>query len=140
MEDLVRSCLGFRLGSAWRRVDRLFNRAFKRVGLTHAHGHVLACLLAHGDMRLVDIARRTGFEPSTVSRLVKELVRRKLARRSPDPSDGRARLVGPAKRGEALRKDIEGLVQRAEERLRRDVAQADLEGFLTTTQAIDKLP
>jgi len=140
VQDLVKGCLGFRLGSAWRRVDRLFNRAFARIGLSHAHGHVLACVLAEGDLRLVDIAHRTGFEPSTVSRLVKELARRKLVRRTPDPTDGRAQLVSPAKRGEALRGEIAGLVQRAEERLRRELTGTDLDGFLHFTEAVDRLP
>ena len=101
--DLIRDCLGFRISAAYRRVDRLFNRALRRLGISYAHGQVLMCLLQDGPMRAADVADRTGFERSTVSRLVKELSRRKLVRRLPHPADGRARLLEPAKRGEALR-------------------------------------
>ena len=41
MEDPIRECVGFRLAAAHRRLDRLFNRTYERIGLSHAHGQVL---------------------------------------------------------------------------------------------------
>jgi len=140
VEDLLLECLGLRVGAAYRRVDRLLNRAFAAVGLTHAHGHVLACVLAAGEIRIGDIARRTGFESSTVSRLVKELVRRKLVRRRADPEDGRAVLLRPGARAEAIRGDIVALLHRADERLRRELTGDDLRGFFNTVDIMDRLP
>lgn len=140
MEDLLRDCLGFRIGSAYRRVDRHFNRAFGRIGLTHAHGYVLTCLLAGGEQRMAEVARRTGFEQSTVSRLVKELSRRKLVRRRKDPEDGRALLLRPGTRGEALRPEIEAILRRTDSRVRKDLVQADIEGLLNATEIMDRLP
>jgi DNA-binding MarR family transcriptional regulator len=89
VEDLLRECIGFRMGAAYRRVDRLFNRTLRKTGLSHAHVHLLACLLAKGESRARDVARLTGFESSTVSRLLLDLSRRKFVRRRPDPTDGR---------------------------------------------------
>jgi len=140
VEDLLRECLGFRLGAAYRRVDRLFNRALGRIGLTHAHGHVLACVLARPDQRVSELARRTGFEPSTVSRLVGTLARRKLVRRRRDPEDRRAVLVSPGARAGPLREELARLARRADERLRRELTQADLEGMLHAIEAIERLP
>ena len=128
------------MGSAYRRIDRLFNRAFAKVGLSHAHGYLLTCLLQAGEVRVADLARQTGFEQSTVSRLVKELARRKLVRRRKDPDDGRAQLLSPGARGEALRADIERLLQRANERLVREMPGADLEGLLRAAEIMDRLP
>ena len=140
MIDLVRNCLGFRLGSAYRRIDRLFNRAYAGIGLPHAHGQVLACLLHDGEMRLTDIAARTGFDRSTVSHLVKELARRKLIRRREHPDDRRAVLLSPAKRGEALRDDIERIHRRINAQLRSTLTDADVDGFLQTLRVMDQLP
>jgi DNA-binding MarR family transcriptional regulator len=140
VDDLVRGCLGFRLGSAYRRVDRMFNRAFRSVGLAHAHGQVLACLLQEGEMRARDVASRTGFDQSVVSRLVRELGRRKLVRRKRDPDDGRSMLLRPSRRAEALREPIRRLLERVNGRLRRDLAQADLEGFERVTDVMARLP
>ena len=140
MDDLLRECLGFRLGAAYRRVDRLFNRAFARIGLTHAHGYVLTCLLQAGELRARDFARLTGFEQSTVSRLLKELARRKLVRRRRDPDDGRSHLLSPGARAEALRGDIEHLLRRTDERLRRELARDDAEGLLRAAEVMERLP
>ena len=140
MDDVLRECLGFRMGSAYRRVDRLFNRAFTRIGLTHAHGYVLTCLLQTGELRARDIAKITGFDQSTVSRLLKELARRRLVRRRPDPDDGRSHLLSAGTRAKALKGDIEHLLRRADEHLRRDLPQADVDGLLRATDVIERLP
>jgi DNA-binding MarR family transcriptional regulator len=140
VEDLLRECLGLRLGAAYRRVDRLFSRTLRRIGLTHAHGHVLACVIARPDRRLRDLAAQTGLEASTVSRLVDGLARRKFVRRRPDPEDRRSVLVSPGARAELLRVELERLLRRADDRLRRDLPQADLQGMLRAIEIMDLLP
>lgn len=138
--DLIRDCLGFRMGAAYRRVERLFDRAFRDIGISHAHGQILVCLLQDGPMRPADVGARTGFEQSTVSRLVKELVRRKLIRKRPHPSDGRARILEIAKRGAALHAPIAAIYERLNAGLRLDLTETDLEGFSQTTAVMDRLP
>jgi DNA-binding MarR family transcriptional regulator len=128
------------MGSAYRRIDRMFNRAFRSVGLAHAQGQVLACLLQYGEMRPRDVAAKTGFDHSVVSRLVQELGRRKLVRRRRDPDDGRSMLLRPSRRAEALREPIRHVLERVNGRLRRDLALADLEGFERVTDVMARLP
>jgi DNA-binding MarR family transcriptional regulator len=140
VEDLLSECLGFRLGAAYRRVDRLFNRTLRKTGLSHAHAHLLACILARGEARARDLAQQTGLESSTVSRLLLDLSRRKFVRRRPDPEDRRAVLFRPSPRGEALRTEIERLARHADERLRRDVTAADLMGMLHAIEIMERLP
>lgn len=140
MEDPIRQCVGFRLGSAYRRVDRLFNRAYAELRITHAHAQVLLCVLRAGELRAGDFAARTGFERSTVSRLVKELCRRKLVRRRPDEDDARASVLSP---GASAKKLAEQLLRHQESvnaRLRREIPDGDLEALLRTATALDRLP
>lgn len=140
MEELLRECLGFRLGAAYRRVDRLLNRSLGKIGLSAAHAHVLACLLARGESKPRDVARQTGLQSSTVSRLLADLSRRKLARRRPDPEDRRAVFFRPSPKGEALRAEIDRLVRHADERLRRDMPQSDLAGVFGAIEIMERLP
>jgi len=140
VDDLLSGCLAFRLGSAFRRVDRLLNRTLAPIGLSHAHAQVLSCLLAGGELRVTDIAHRTGFEQSTVSRLAQELARRKLLRRRKHPDDGRASLYRPGVRAEGLRDEIHAILQKTEERLRRDLPRGDLEGFRKIIRFMEQLP
>lgn len=138
--DVVRDCLGFSIASAHRRLDRLFNRAYQKLKISHAHGQILACLLDEPGLRLADVAARTGLEASTVSRLCKELSRRKLIRRSRHPDDGRAFLLAPARRGEALRAEIEAIHARINADLARELTETDLEGYRHTAAAVHRLP
>jgi len=138
--DPLRDCIAFRLGSAFRRADRMLNRRLDALDLTHAHAQVLACLLHEGGLRVADVAARTGFEASTVSRLARDLSRRRLIRRRKHPHDARCLMLSAAKRGEALREELTSLLRRAHLRLTEDLPQADLDGFLNTTARIDELP
>jgi len=138
--DPIRDCLGLRLGSAYRRVDRLFNRAYKPIGLPFAHGQVLVCLLYEGEQRLADIAVRTGFDPSTVSHLARELARRKLIKRRKNPDDGRSQLLAAAKRGEALRGEIDRIHRRLNAQLRRTLTESDVTGFFRALGVMEGLP
>jgi len=137
--DPVSDCLGFALGAAYRRIDREFNRAYQALGFSHAHGQVLASVLMRGPLRVADIAFWTGFEQSTVSRLAAELSRRKLIRRKQHPHDGRARLLEPAKRGEALRAEILEIHRRINAQLRRSLTDQDLEGFRRALEPMNRL-
>ncbi len=121
-------------------MDRLFNRALQDLGLTNAHGHVLAVVLAHGPLRVADIAARTGFEASTTSRLVAELVRRRMVRRLPDPDDGRATLIATAYRGEALHRNLDAAIAGADEELLRQLPARGLKGLLRMLDALGGLP
>lgn len=128
------------MGAAYRRVERLFNRTLRRTGLSHAHAHVLACLLGRGESRARDLARQTGLEPSTVSRILLDLSRRKFVRRRPHPEDGRAVLFRPSPRGEGLKAEIETLARHADERLRREMPEADVTGMLRAIEIMERLP
>ncbi len=129
MEEIVRNCLGIRVGAAFRSIDRYFNRLYLPLGINHAHGQVLACLMQEGELRMGAIAERTGLAASSVSRRVKELCRRKLVRLRKDPEDMRTQVLTLAKRGAALREPLLAIIERANARIRRDVPEEDLIGL-----------
>jgi DNA-binding MarR family transcriptional regulator len=140
MDDPIRDCLGFRLGAAFRRVDRFFNRAYARLGITHAHAQVLLCVVRAGELRPREIAAATGFDPSTVSRLVKELCRRKLLRRRGDESDRRGTLLSPAARTAAFAERLLHQQDRVNARLQRELRREDLEALFRTADSLGRLP
>jgi len=121
-------------------VQRLFERSLKGLDLPHAHAQVLLCLLREGEMRAVDLAQRTGHDPSTVGRLLGELSKRRMVKYRPDPADGRGTLFRPAARGEGVRIELEKIRDRINDRLRAPVTKADLEAFFRVLQSIDRLP
>jgi DNA-binding MarR family transcriptional regulator len=70
--------------------------------LTVAQARVFA-RLAPGGSRVSELARQSGVTKQTAGFLVDQLERAGYARRTPDPTDRRARLVQMAPRGEAAR-------------------------------------
>jgi DNA-binding MarR family transcriptional regulator len=61
-------------------------------------------------------------------------------RHRPKPDDARSRLYRPSPRGEALRAEIERLVRRTDERIRRDMTTADIAGIFNAIEIMDRLP
>ena len=126
MQNPIDDCVGFRLAAAHRRLDRLFNRKYESIGLSHTHGQILICLFERGPSRMTDIAALTGLSHSTVSRLTKEMSRHRYLRRAKDPTDGRAQLLSPASRAEALREELYRIQELINARARREIAEADM--------------
>jgi DNA-binding MarR family transcriptional regulator len=85
------------------RALRLFDRAAeKRVGLSGARVFVLQVLAEGGRMSLVELARRTHTDPSSVSVVAAKLAGRKLVSIGKSAVDGRSREVLITASGRAL--------------------------------------
>ncbi|MHC4938301.1 MAG: MarR family winged helix-turn-helix transcriptional regulator [Planctomycetota bacterium] len=125
MEDPLRDCMGFRLGAAWRRLDRLFNRAYSILDLSHAHAQVLLCVLERREIRMADIVPLTGLTQPTVSRLAADLSKHRYLRRVPDPTDARAKLLSPSKRAERVAPELRRLQDLVDTTLRREFAEEE---------------
>ncbi len=63
------------------------------VSIPGAAQRVLYQLVERGDARLTDLARRTGGDPGILSRQIDLLEEVGLVVRTPDPNDGRARVL-----------------------------------------------
>ena len=136
MEDPIRECVGFRLAAAHRRLDRLFNRTYESIGLSHAYGQILLCVFERGSARMTEISADTGLSQSTVSRLAKELSRHRYLRRAPDPHDARAQLLSPSKRALTLKTELYRLQARINSRVRGDLTEADFGRLLESLERI----
>jgi len=87
---------------------RSFSRARAKLLAAAAHDVewsaqvVLKCLATGGPLRSSELAERIESDPSTVSRQVAALVKDGLLERRADPVDGRACLLVPTAKGEAV--------------------------------------
>jgi DNA-binding MarR family transcriptional regulator len=61
-----------------------------------------------------------------VSRLTKELSRHRYLRRKPDPTDGRAQLLSPGNRADALRGELYRIQELVNARVRLEIPDADI--------------
>jgi DNA-binding MarR family transcriptional regulator len=80
-------------------------------------------VLRHVDVpkgtRIVDLAARAGVTKGAMGQLVEECARLGLVELTPDPADGRAKLVGYSKRG----REFMAVTRRAAKRIEADFAE-----------------
>ncbi len=81
------------------RAQDLLAAAFATEGLRGYHFRLLAALDQYGPSSQADLGRHTGIDRSDVVAALNELVDGGLARRQPDPDDGRRNVVTITRRG-----------------------------------------
>lgn len=99
-----------------------------------AHNAVFVNLRADG-MRLTDLAEVAGISKQAMAELVDDLVQRRYLLRSPDPTDGRAKIITWAKRGKAAHQLTLEVFARIEAEMAAKVgeqAMSDMKGSLET--------
>jgi DNA-binding MarR family transcriptional regulator len=106
-----------RVGSAL--VLRFSEEALVRHRLSIAMWRVLAVLSNNGEQRQIDLAGLTSIGASTLSRLVRRLVRMRLVRRRRSTADSREVVVELSRAGRAL---VDRLIPIARELERRAIA------------------
>lgn len=105
-------CIYFNINALARVINKRWEAAFKRLGLSPSHAYLLRCVLARPGSAQKQLAQDLAIAPSTVTRAVDHLVRGGwLERRLGD--DGREALIYPTRKarkvGAALEKTGEQL-------------------------------
>jgi DNA-binding MarR family transcriptional regulator len=90
------------LSRANRRAQELLGAVFAAEGFRGYHFRLLAALDQYGPSSQADLGRNTGIDRSDVVAALNELVDDGLARREPDPADGRRNVVTISKRGRTI--------------------------------------
>lgn len=86
-----------------RRHDRFFDApGLRGLSLTRGESFLLAEVVRRAPIRPSDLAAECGLDRSITSRQVDALVRVGLVERHADPSDGRATLLRPSRRGKSV--------------------------------------
>jgi DNA-binding MarR family transcriptional regulator len=99
--------LPYQLSVAANRVSRLFARRYSGAyGLTIPEWRVLATIARFGTVSPTAVGEWTAMDKVKVSRAAASLVTHGLIRQSPDPQDGRGRLLRMTRRGEAVHRNV----------------------------------
>jgi MarR family transcriptional regulator, lower aerobic nicotinate degradation pathway regulator len=80
------------------------------------------------------LARRIGFDTSTIGGVIDRLERRGLMQRQISPTDRRVRLLCVTESGKKLLGDVQPLMLRAQERILGPLTPADREHFMRMLQ------
>ncbi len=98
------------LSRANARSQALLTDAFSGEGLRGYHFRLLAALDQYGPSSQAELGRGTGIDRSDVVAALNELVEGGLARREPDPADGRRNVVTITRRGRSTLERLDAAV------------------------------
>lgn len=122
------------------RVRRLANRLLEAQLAQHgmpdlvpSHGDILNTLFNEGPVTMSGLSRYIGRDPSTVTALVKKLVRLGLAQTQRCPTDGRTVVVSLTERGDSARRDFEEISALLQSTWRSGISEED---FDTTSRVL----
>lgn len=67
-------CIYFNLVALTRRVSKIWQEEFERLGLTPSHGYLLFAMVEKPDAAQKELGELVALEPSTITRLIDQLV------------------------------------------------------------------
>jgi DNA-binding MarR family transcriptional regulator len=100
------------------------------------HLQIIGNIVGVDGIRLTDLAAKAGLSLAACSELVNDLQALGYLERQPDPTDGRAKLIRPTKRGLLLLEAAANAIEQLEERWRERCAPGAFDDALDT---LDKL-
>jgi DNA-binding MarR family transcriptional regulator len=111
-------------------VTAALKKGFARSGVSQvkpAYLGVLITLWGTDSLKVVDLGRRAGLEPSTMTGLLDRMERDGLVKRTPDPADRRAQRITLTPAGHKVHKPVMAVVDRILEGVFNDIPDRALE-------------
>jgi DNA-binding MarR family transcriptional regulator len=125
-EFCLATYLPYRLATVTESVSRVFAEHYEgSFNLTLAEWRALAVISEHGTLSPTAVGQRTAMDKVKVSRATQSLVAKGLLRQSPDPRDGRGRLLRLTRKGTATHAGMVPLTVRLENEVFGDLSRAD---------------
>ncbi len=118
------------LSQAAVRAHRLLAEALSGSDARGHHFRLLAALHEQGPTNQATLGRRTALDRSDVAVGVDELEHRGLARRSPDPADGRRKLVQITDAGGRFLADLDSVIETVQDDVLRPLTTEQRRDFL----------
>jgi DNA-binding MarR family transcriptional regulator len=134
--------MGFLLAKAAQRWNELLVEQFARAGYPEvraSYGSVLVPLFEEDGLRMSELAARARLTKQTMTTMVRLVERDGLARRVPDPRDGRATRVYLSERGRSFHEVAEQALRRLDRNLRARLSSSDVDRLLTMLKGVMNL-
>jgi DNA-binding MarR family transcriptional regulator len=97
-------CLYFNLNALTRRVNKIWDQAFRELGLSPAHAYLLRVVLANPGITQQSIATELKLEKSTITRFIEALEEKGYLVRN---KSGREQFVFPTQAAKAIAGQLE---------------------------------
>ncbi len=120
-------------------ITSAFRKGLTSAGITHvkpAYLGVLIALWQEDGLKVIELGRRSGLEPSSMTGLLDRMERDGLAFRSADPNDRRSQLIYLTDEGRNVKKAVLDVVDEVMGEIFRDISSDDLGNAMKVLQQI----
>ena len=127
------------LRATWQAVAKVYNEQAAKHDSTMATAFVLLNIDTEKGTPSTALGPLMGMEPTSLSRILKNMEDKGAISREKNPDDGRSVLIKLTDYGKEMRKVSKGHVILFNETVINNVTEKDLEGFFRVTSVINKL-
>ena len=133
-------CLYFNVNALARAVNRIWDDAFKELGLSPAHAYLLRLVLASPGISHKAIAAELRLEKSTITRFVDSLQEKGLVKRSRQgAADNREQRVFPSEKARKMREALEAHGDALYDRMRDRLGDAAMKAIVSELREATRL-
>ena len=127
------------LRATWQAVAKVYNEQAAKHDSTMATAFVLLNIDKEKGTPSTALGPLMGMEPTSLSRILKNMEDKGAISREKNPDDGRSVLIKLTEYGKEMRKVSKGHVIQFNETVITNVTEEDLDGFFKVTSVINKL-
>ena len=127
------------LRATWQAVAKVYNEQAAKHDSTMATAFVLLNIDTEKGTPSTALGPLMGMEPTSLSRILKNMEDKGAISREKNPEDGRSVLIKLTAYGKEMRKVSKGHVIQFNETVITNVTEEDLDGFFKVTSIINKL-
>ena len=127
------------LRATWQAVAKVYNEQAAKHDSTMATAFVLLNIDTEKGTPSTALGPLMGMEPTSLSRILKNMEDKGAISREKNPDDGRSVLIKLTDYGKEMRKISKGHVIQFNETVITNVTEEDLDGFFKVTSIINKL-
>ena len=120
-------CLYFNLNTLTREVNRLWDEAFSKIGLSPSHAYLMRAVFNAPGITQKNLADELKLSPSTVTRFIDTLAARGLLERMDNGDDGRESSIYPTKEGNKIKNELENVAKDLARQVRTIINEADVD-------------
>lgn len=92
-----------------RKIEKLANEAWKKVGLSPSHAYLLMLVIDEPGVQPGSVTKQLHLTPSTITRLIEKLEEKKLVVRT---TEGKATNVYPTPKGKQLQPQLQACLKK----------------------------
>lgn len=134
--NLTAYSAGLLQGTAYSRLHTRLSRALVGFNLSIPEWKLLGQVFEKGEVKLSDLSTLLSYDPPMVTRLVKQLERKKHLQRYADKTDERAKVVVITKRGASIIKDAEPVIKKTMRVILKGISPDELLTYLKVLNTI----